>query len=506
MPDPDASPPGVLPSATPALDALAHASSVPLSPEAERLLDAPIQTLAASVASGTVSALGIARAACARVVARNPGLGAIVNFQPDRVLAEAARVDARVARGETLPLAGVPFTVKDNLWVEGYRITQGSRLFEGFVAPRDAWAVARLREAGAVMLGVTHCPEFACKGVTDSPLYGLTRHPLDPARSPGGSSGGAAAATAAGLGHFALGTDAGGSVRRPAALCGLVGHKPSPGLVPHPWGFAEPGYGLSVVGVLTRSVADCRVVSEWLAAWDAGDPSALPLAIDLGLAEASAAQARAQQARRPWRIAWSPQVGCPWWPIDSEVLSQLQRCVDALTRAGWAVQRVDPPWPDDWRDYPLQATTHAGLYQLYGGRLAGERDRFDPQLVEFIEAGAGWSPQALGAIVRKREQLTSLLGRWLQDYDLWLTPTVPVTAWPHDEVPTQIGGVPVGPRGHAVYTQPFNLAGLPGCSVPAGRVRGWPVGLHVSAARYEDARVLAMCEVIEETLQAEQAE
>ncbi len=202
---------------------------------------------ATRVTTRELSAVEVARYFVKRVEQRNPSLNAIVQFDAEGVLAEARQIDERLVAGETLPMAGVPVTIKDNLWVAGRTVTQGSRLFADFIAPRDAWAVARLRQLGAVVLGITNCSEFACKGVTDNLLYGATHHPLDASLTPGGSSGGAAAALAAGMGLLALGTDAGGSVRRPAAHCGLVGHKPTQGVIAHPWGFAEPNYGVSVV-------------------------------------------------------------------------------------------------------------------------------------------------------------------------------------------------------------------------------------------------------------------
>ena len=172
--------------------------------------------LAAEVTARRISAVEVAEAACERVARLQPQLHAFVDFDPAVPMAAAKRVSARLALGEVLPLAGVPFTVKDNLWLGGRPATFGSRVFADFVAPRDSWCVARMRELGAIPLGVTHCSEFACKGITATPLHGETRNPWDLARTPGGSSGGAVAAVAAGLGPLALATDAGGSVRRPA--------------------------------------------------------------------------------------------------------------------------------------------------------------------------------------------------------------------------------------------------------------------------------------------------
>ncbi len=447
---------------------------------------------AARVQARALSAEDVARHFIERVARLNPARNAIVQFDVEAVLAEARRVDARLAAGEVLPMAGVPVTVKDNLWVAGRTVTQGSRLYADFIAPRDAWAVARLRARGAVVLGITNCSEFACKGVTDNLVYGATRHPMDTSLTPGGSSGGAVSALAAGLGLLALGTDAGGSVRRPAAHCGLVGHKPTQGVIAHPWGFAEPNYGVSVVGMLARNVGDCAWLFEQLSAFDASDASSPPVAVNF-----QATHAVASDPPRDLRIAWSPQLGCDF-AIDADVLAALEQRVNALRDAGWTVTRADPHWPAGTRTYPESAFQHAGLHRLYAEQLAARPHDIDPALARQIEAGAHLGPAELGRVLQMRERIAHSLSRFFEEHDLLLCPTTPVTAWPLDQIgPPVIGGRPAGERGHAVYTPLFNHCGVPACSVPAGRVRGLPVGLQVVAPRFEDARVLQMAALLE---------
>lgn len=449
------------------------------------------RALAGQVAAGGLRAVEVARHFIARVDRLNPALNAIVQFDAQAVLDEAAGVDERLAAGERLPLAGVPFTVKDNLWVQGRRVAQGSRLFEDFVAPRDAWAVARLRQLGAVVLGITNCSEFACKGVTSNLLYGATRHPMNPALTPGGSSGGAVAALASGLGLLALGTDAGGSTRRPAAHCGLVGFKPSSGLIPHPWGFAEPNYGLSVIGPMARNVADCAWLYDHLLAFDAADPAGVPIPVGLDAMPTLEAPVTAL------RMAWSPRLGCDF-AVDDDVLAALQQRVDGLRAAGWQIDDADPPWPAEAREYPLMALQQAGLHALYGQRLADARERIDPVLVAQIEAGAAITPADVARALRLKLRIEASLSALFASYDLLLCPTAPVTAWSIDALgPATIGGRPAGPRGHAAFTPLFNYCGVPACSVPAGLVRGLPVGLQVVAPRFEDARVLQCARQIE---------
>ena len=438
------------------------------------------------------SAVAVARHFIDRVQRLNPALNAIVQFDAEAVIAEARSVDARLAAGEALPMAGVPATIKDNLWVAGRTITQGSRLFADFSAPRDAWAVARLRALGAVVLGITNCSEFACKGVTDNLVYGATCHPLDASLTPGGSSGGAVAALAAGLGLLALGTDAGGSVRRPAAHCGLVGHKPTQGVIAHPWGFAEPNYGVSVVGLLARNVGDCAWLLDHLSGFDAGDASAAPLAVDW-----QAEVGSRSEPPREWRIAWSPQLGCDF-AIDADVRSALAQRVDVLRAAGWAVADADPDWAAAVRACPIDALQHAGLHALYGDALATRRHDIDPNLAAQIDAGAASTPAERARVLRLREPVVASLARFFEQHDVLLCPTTPVVAWPLGQIgPPVIGGRPAGPRGHAAYTPLFNLCGVPACSVPAGQVRGLPVGLQVVAPRFQDTRVLQVAALLE---------
>ncbi len=229
-----------------------------------------VREIAAIVSSRRATAVEIARAALDRIAVAK-ALNAVVTSDIERTLVEAATVDRRAELGDDMPLAGVPIVVKDNIWVEGWRVTQGSRLFADFIAPRDAIAVERLRKAGAVVVGMGATSEFACKGVTTSQLFGPTRHPLNPELTPGGSSGGPATAVAADLVPLAIGTDAGGSSRRPPAHVGVVGFKPSYGAIPYGPGFAEPFFGLSVIAPIARNVADTALAFEAMAGFDPRD-------------------------------------------------------------------------------------------------------------------------------------------------------------------------------------------------------------------------------------------
>ncbi len=440
--------------------------------------------IASAISARRTTARAQCEAALARIAARNPALNAIITQRPEVSLAEADAVDARVAAGEKLPLAGVPYTLKDNLWAKGWRATQGSKLFADHVAPVDSACVERFRAAGAVLVGITNCSEFACKGVTVNPLFGATRHPMDERLTPGGSSGGAASATAAGFAPLALCTDAGGSTRRPAAHAGLVGLKPTVGRIPNPHGFPEPNLGISVIGVLATDVDDAVLALDVLTAYDPLDPWSSP----------APAPSREPETLR---VAWSPRLGCDF-AIDADVLAQLQSVVDAVQRDGAHIEYADPDWPPGTAEYPLLAVQQAGLAALFGDALKTRRADFDPDIAAQVELGLGHSGATIADRLLMRERIAQSLARFFERFDLLLAPTAPVTAWPLGELgPATIGGKPAGPRGHAAFTPLFNYCGVPACSVPAGLVRGLPVGLQVIGPRWADARVLAFCRRIE---------
>lgn len=443
--------------------------------------------IASAVRSSACSAFDVAQAFCERIAIWQPPLNAFADFDPAVPLAAACEVDRRLAAGEQLPLAGVPFTVKDNLWLEGRPATFGSKLFEGFIAPRDSWAVARLRALGAVPLGVTNCSEFACKGITATPLHGQTSNPWDLSRTPGGSSGGAAAAVAAGLGPLALVTDAGGSTRRPAAHTGLVGMKPTLGRVPNPWGFDDPNHLLSVIGQIGRDVEDVASMLDALTAWAPDDPLSSPAFSQPDVM----AQLKTPLPRL--RLAWSLDLGCGL-PVDDDVAAALQSGVDRLRTAGWVIEDAHPQWPEAAREYPLIALQQAGLAQLFGERWRTTPELFDPDIGEQIELGFKVSGQRLAELLRLREQIHASFARFFEQYDALLCPVAPVEAWPLGQLgPPQIGGLPAGPRGHAAFTPLFNYANLPALSLPCGSgAQGLPVGLQIAGPRFADARVLQM--------------
>jgi aspartyl-tRNA(Asn)/glutamyl-tRNA(Gln) amidotransferase subunit A len=448
---------------------------------------ASARALAQRVRARKVSAVEAAQALCDRAARIEPRINAFANFDPEVPLTGARQVDRRLAAGEALPLAGVPFTVKDNLWLGGRPATFGSHLYADFVAPRDSWCVARLRALGAVPLGVTNCSEFACKGVTSTPLHGHTRNPWDVQRTPGGSSGGAVAAVAAGLGPLALGTDAGGSTRRPAAHTGLVGMKPTLGRVPNPWGFDDPNHLVSVIGQIGRDVEDVAWMLDLLTAWDPADPLSCPAFA------APDAMAALKQPLPPLRLAFSLQLGIGI-PIDDDVRATVEAAATRLRAAGWDIEDADPAWPQQAREYPLIELQHASLAQLFGEAWRRAPQQFDPDIGAQIESGLSVAGPRIAELLRLREREHASLTEFWAHHDALLCPVSPVEAWPIGlSGPAEIGGLPAGPRGHAAYTPLFNYTSVPAISVPCGSGRhGLPVGLQIVAPRFADARVLQL--------------
>lgn len=436
--------------------------------------------IAHAVNAGKLDPVTVVEAFQAVIEARNETLNAIVRYERETARAEADGVAKRIAAGERLPLAGVPLIVKDNIFVAGRRISQGSRLFADFVPTRDAIAVARARAAGAVVIGIGNSPEFACKGQTNSPLLGTARNPADPRLTPGGSSGGNAAAIAAGFAPLALGTDGGGSGRRPPAHTGTVGFKPSLGAIPYGPGFPEPFWGISVIAPMARTVADAAALFEATAGPDVRDPESILIEPDPGAVDVTRL-----------RMAFSPKLGLDV-PVDSDVETAIQAGIAILRRAGWTMREAAPSWPAGLKEDTLMPLQAAGLVAIHGEAYRRTPDLFDPDVAQQIERGLKFTGADVGAALEASLAIRRAVGAFFADVDLLICPTTPCVAWSADRLaPSRIGGVSVGPRGHAVFTPFFNHALTPAISIPCGKgCDGLPVGLQIIGRRGADRLVL----------------
>jgi aspartyl-tRNA(Asn)/glutamyl-tRNA(Gln) amidotransferase subunit A len=455
------------------------------------LTGAGVLELARLLESRAVSAVDVCLAFIERINRRNPALNALVRFDAESALSQARQADVRRAKGETHGLLGIPYTVKDNIWVQDEVCTQGSALFRDFRAPQDAYAVERLRQAGAVFLGFTNCSEFACKGVTANRLYGTTRNPWNTEMTPGGSSGGAASAVAAGLCPLSLGTDAGGSTRRPAAHTGVVGMKPTMGLIPHPAGFAEPVFGHSVIGPMVRQVADLYPVLDQLAVACSDDPLSHPRLQLPSFAPGS-------QPGASLKIGYSVDLGLGG-PVEPGVAASIRVALDRLADRGHDIIALDPGWPEGTGEEALMPLQWAGLAELYGEALQRREWDADPDIAAQIEKGLCVTGADVARALFLRDALYRSMVAYFSRVDVLVTPTTPVTAWPCGQSgPETIAGRPVTPRAHAAFTPIFNHTGMPAISVPCGLDgAGLPIGLQIVGPRYADALLVALAEQVE---------
>jgi len=446
----------------------------------------PAVELAQLIRRRALSPVEITRAVLERIERLSGRLGAYVLVHAERALKQARDAEQAVMAGQPLgPLHGVPVSIKDNLWTAGDRTTSGSRLLAEFVPTEDTPSVASLRAAGAIFVGRTNLPEFAWRGSTDNPLFGESRNPWDLTRTPGGSTGGGAAAVAAGLGPLALGSDGAGSIRIPASFCGLVGLKPTFGRVPM---FPAAGGNELVAHVcpLARTVRDVALMMNVIARYDRRDAFALP---DDGMDYLGACEQplTGRDDREPIRVAWSADLG--FAHVEPETRAICAAAARAFADAGMKVDEATPELGDpSWILRTLYGGAQAGAHAV---RSPEQKAQMDPELVKYAEASSGLAMTEYLKAVAARQALVDTLRRFFERYDLLLTPTLCLPAFPLGLVgPREVAGREVTHLGWTLC-YPFNYSGQPAISVPAGWTSsGLPVGLQIIGRRFEDALVL----------------
>jgi aspartyl-tRNA(Asn)/glutamyl-tRNA(Gln) amidotransferase subunit A len=438
---------------------------------------------------GELSPVEVARDCLSRIKA-NHAVNAFLAIEPDGVLAAAAASEARWRAGGPLGrLDGVPVSIKDNIWVKGLPTRRGSKTSDVTPAPADSPAVARLREQGAVILGKTCMPEHGWIGVCHSPLTGITRNPWNLEHTPGGSTGGGAAAALLGLGVLHLGTDGAGSLRIPAAFSGVFGMKPSFGQVP-----VYPALMLNVLshqGPITRQVADAALMLSVIAQPDARDMAAWKT-------PAPDFTSRLNDGVRGLRVALSPRLGHVA-TLDPEIEAAAHKAALVLQEQGALIEAADPPLE---RALDLiRAMWWPVAAAIVDAVAPPRRTEMDPGFLAIAERGRRYTVPDYLAAYTARAELHSTMLRFYERFDLLLTPTMPITALKVGREMPDSGEFGDDWLNWSPYTYPFNLTQQPAASVPVGMARnGLPMGVQIVGALRADDMVLRAAWVIEQGL------
>lgn len=428
----------------------------------------PAVEMRSLIADKRISPVEVLEQTLARIDETEEKLNCFLDLRRDEAMQQARKAEAAVMSGEPLgPLHGLPLSVKDLIAVKDMRLTFGSRAMKDNVAPLDAPGVERARAAGAIIIGKTTTSEFGCKGVGDSPLTGVTRNPWNLAKTPGGSSCGAAASVAAGVTALSFGTDGGGSVRIPSSMCGLFGIKGHFGRIAVFPVSATPT--LAHVGPLTRTVRDAALLLGVSAGFDARDAGAVAQPVPDFLAACD---------REPGklRVAWSPTLG--YARPDPEVLEATRSAVAVFEEMGCHVEEVERIF-DDPLDL-FMAEFFAGAGTRLRPVLEKGRELLDPAVADTLDMALSQTMGDYYQKVFRRYELRTAVAKFFSKYDLLLTPTIPVL--PFDTGLNKPPGYENEPNMFSwiAYTYPFNLTGVPAASIPCGFSKdGLPIGLHI---------------------------
>jgi aspartyl-tRNA(Asn)/glutamyl-tRNA(Gln) amidotransferase subunit A len=438
-----------------------------------------VRELSAALRNRTFSACELLDHYLQRITRLNPQLNAFVHLDIEGATKAASASDVRLQAGQPLStLDGIPVAIKDNLLMRNCPAVWGSPLYRNFVADHDEVPVAKLRSSGAVLLGKTNVPEFAMSGFTGNAVHGVTRNPWDLTRTPGGSSGGAVAAVAAGLAPLALATDGGGSIRRPAAYTNLVGLKPTIGRILRGNGFPQLIFDCEVVGPIARRVDDARLLFAAIAQRFGTTKSDWHTPL-----------------RRP-RVLYVDKIDDA--PVDPEVLRLCTAAADRFVLLGHHVTRGNLPFPTEAAISAWQAVTSAG-FSFLARQHEGFAAAVSPDFAAKANMGARMSAADYCAAVETLLEFRATLAGIFEQIDLIMTPTVAAQPWPAEEAfPQMIGGQAVGPRGHAVFTPWVNACGHPAIALPAGTdAGGLPAGFQLIAQNSRDEFLLDVAEEYE---------
>ena len=449
-------------------------------------------TIAAQIRNKAISPVEIAQIHLDRIQRLNSKLNAFVDVQPEVVLAQARAAEKAIERGEKLgALHGVPLSIKSCIDVAGHRCEAGSRLRAGNVPTQDAPLVARLRAAGAVILGVTNTPEYLMAWETDNLLYGRTNNPWDLTRTAGGSSGGEAAAIAAGLSAGGVGSDGGGSIREPAHFCGICGLKPTPGRIPSSGHFPKAGGPFAVIGVIgpmARTVDDLRVLFEVMSGADDGDPCAAPVPVRT-IVPAELKATRIGFFESDGRI-----------PVTAETREAVRRCAHLLQTSGMEVENFCPEGLEQARQLWWKFFGIAGG-MILRPMLRGREQNLSNILREFYMWTAAEPAHTGDSLLNAwlaRDELREKILLQMRNYPVLICPTAAIPAFRHGEREWQVEGQTVKYLDAWSYCEWFNLLGFPAVVVPLGHSsEGLPIGVQIVGRPWEEELVLAVTAKLE---------
>lgn len=447
--------------------------------------------LAELIRDRAISPREVVEAHLARLEKLNPILNAIVTVTAD-VMERAREAEAAVMHGETLgPLHGVPVTIKDTIETAGLRTTSGSAMRSEFIPEHDAPAVARLRAAGAIILGKTNAAEMAMDYTADNPVFGRTNNPYDLSRTPGGSSGGEAAAIATCMSPGGLGTDLAGSIRIPSHFCGIAGLKPTVGRIPGAGQFppATGPYSLgAAIGPMARGVADLHLLFNVLAGTQSSASSAKTFADN-------------RASTRGCRVAWYTDDGVS--PVTEETHHAVETAARALAEAGLTIEQDRPPGVERGHDLWLQLFSRASVVQLR--KVYAGNEEKGGEFVRWRLASADGAPlPTLDDYINswlERDRLRAALVEWMEDTRLIIAPVGATPAFPHDAHKVTVGERTLSTFRAFSYSQTFNVFDLPAVTVPAGRTKeGLPIGVQIVGRPFGEELVLGAGAIVEEAL------
>lgn len=453
----------------------------------------PATEMARQIRERKISAVKLVDAHLDKIDRLNPKLNAFVHVDAEHARGEAKRADGAVMRGDPLgPLHGVPISIKSSMEVAGFRWECGTRLRAGMVSAQDAPLVARLRAAGAIVLGVTNTPELLMAWETDNLVYGRANNPWDLERTPGGSSGGEATAIAAGMSAGGVGSDGGGSIRVPAHFSGICGLKPTPGRIPATGHFPVSGGPFALIGVvgpMARTVADVRTFFEVMQGPDEGDSCAAPVP----------ARWPEESEIRRLRIGYFEDDGRT--PVTSETRTAVRTAAEAFQRAGFQVDAFRPDGLEEARQLWKKFFVKVGgmlIQPMFDGR---ERD-ISPILKQFLEwsaAGPELTGESLLNAWFRRDEVRARFLAQMKKYPILLCPAAAIPAFRHGERTWQIESKTVNYLDAWSYAEWFNLLGNPAMVVPVGQsAKGLPIGVQIVGRPWEEEQVLAVAAALEQ--------